>query len=108
MRAQRARGAAEQQHGYLEALATDLGRRGLHAQLHAPTGRIPSLHVMNPAARALADNVFAACGRDGTWWFWWSWAERIAVADDVAGAAARIEQVLATVAHESAAVAAPR
>jgi hypothetical protein len=95
MEAQRVRGTTELQHGYLEVLAAELTRRGLRAQLHAPIGRIPSLHVVSPAASVLADNVFAACGRDGAWWFWWSWAERIAVAEDVEGAATRIAQVLA-------------
>ncbi len=95
MEAQRARSTAELQHGYLEALAAELSGYGLRATLHAPVGRIPSLHVVNPAASVLAENVFAACGRDDTWWFWWSWAERIAVADDAEGAAVRVAQVLA-------------
>jgi hypothetical protein len=30
------------------------------------------------------------------WWFWWSWAERIAVADDVDLAATTIVRVLAS------------
>jgi hypothetical protein len=30
------------------------------------------------------------------WWFWWSWAERIAVADDVDLAAGTIVRVLAS------------
>ena len=95
MEAQRARSTAELQHGYLEALAAGLSEHGLRATLHAPAGRIPSLHVVNPAASVLAENVFAACGRDGIWWFWWSWAERIAIADDAATAATRVAQVLA-------------
>jgi hypothetical protein len=28
------------------------------------------------------------------WWFWWSWAERIGIADDVDHAAATITRVL--------------
>ena len=36
------------------------------------------------------------CGKDGMWWFWWSWAERIAVADDVDQAASTIVRVLAS------------
>jgi hypothetical protein len=31
------------------------------------------------------------------WWFWWSWAERIGIADDVDQAAATIVRVLASV-----------
>ena len=53
-------------------------------------------YVVNPAARALEENVFVSCGKDGIWWFWWSWAERIAVADDVDQAASTIVRVLAS------------
>jgi hypothetical protein len=95
MEAQRTRATAELQHAYLEALAAELGRYGLGATMRAPAGRLPSLHVVNPEASVLAENVFAACSRDGRWWFWWSWAERIAIADDPCGAAARVAQVLA-------------
>ena len=79
---------------YLEKLADELSHRGLQAWLMAPPGRKPTLYVVNPAARALEENVYAGCGKDGLWWFWWSWAERIACAADPGDAAARIEQVL--------------
>jgi hypothetical protein len=85
-------------HAYLarlEGLASELAGRGLRAQLVTPAGRLPSLHVVNPAASALAEDVYAGVGRDGQWWFWWSWAERIAVGEDVEGAASRIRRVLA-------------
>jgi hypothetical protein len=85
----------EVRHGYLESLAVELTRRGLNARVLTPSGRVASVHVVNPAATALAENVYAAGGADGVWWYWWSWAERIAVADDVDGAAGCIERVLA-------------
>jgi hypothetical protein len=81
---------------HLEKLADELTDRGLEAWLMAPSGRVPSLYVVNPAARALEENVYAGCGKDGIWRFWWSWAERIAVADDVDLAAATIVRVLAS------------
>ena len=81
---------------YLEKLADELSCRGLEAWLMAPPGRVPSLYVVNPAARALEENVYVGCGKDGLWWFWWSWAERIAVADDVDLAAGTIVRVLAS------------
>jgi hypothetical protein len=81
---------------YLEKLADELSHRGLEAWLMAPPGRRPSLYVVNPAARALEENVYVGCGKDGMWWFWWSWAERIAVADDVDLAATTIVRVLAS------------
>ena len=80
---------------YLEKLADELSHRGMEAWLMAPPGRVPSLYVVNPAARALEENVYAGHGKDGLWWFWWSWAERIAAGDDLTGAASRICRVLA-------------
>jgi hypothetical protein len=79
----------------LEGLAEVLSRHGLRASLMAPPGRVPSLHVVNPEASVLAEDVYIGRGQDGTWWFWWSWAERIASGEDVERAAAMIKQVLA-------------
>jgi len=79
----------------LEGLADVLSNRGLRARLMTPPGRVPSLHVVNPSAAALAEDVYAGRGQDGRWWFWWSWAERIAVGEDLEGAASLIEHVLA-------------
>jgi hypothetical protein len=80
----------------LEGLAEVLHHHGLRARLMTPPGRVPSLHVVNPAAAALAEDVYAGRGQDGLWWFWWSWAERITLGEDVEGAASRIEHVLAS------------
>ena len=80
---------------YLDKLAEELTDRGFEAWVMAPPGRVPSLYVVNPAARALEENVYVARGSDGLWWFWWSWAERISVADDFAAASAAITRVLA-------------
>ena len=88
------------QAAYLEKLADELAHRGLEAWLMAPPGRVPSLYVVNPSARALEDNVYVARGKDGMWWFWWSWAERIGVADDLDLAAAAIVRVLAPLRRE--------
>src|SRR6202161_2647087 len=84
---------------YLEKLADELSGRGLEAWLMAPPGRVPSLYVVNPAARALEESVYAGCGKDGIWWFWWSWAERIAVDDALGLAAATIVLILAPLRH---------
>jgi hypothetical protein len=78
----------------LEGLAAILADRGLRTRLLTPRGRLPSLHVVNPLASSLAEDVYAGRGQDGRWWFWWSWAERIAAGEDVEGAAALIERVL--------------
>ena len=97
---QRTREPDQLQAAYLDKLADELSHRGLEAWLMAPPGRVPSLYVVNPAARALEENVYVAHCKDGIWWFWWSWAERIAVADDVDKAAATIVRVLASLRHD--------
>jgi hypothetical protein len=77
----------------LEALGAELAGHGWRVRTVAPAGRAPCLHVANPepGASALAEDIYAA-PRDGTWWFWWSWAEPIAA--DPVGAAAVIVRVL--------------
>jgi hypothetical protein len=98
MEAQHAPRSAEVGHAYLdrlERLAEVLARHGLRARLVTPAGRVPSLHVSNPAAAALAEDIYAGPGQDGVWWFWWSWAERIALSDDLPTAATLISRVLA-------------
>ena len=79
---------------YLDKLAEELTNRGLDAWLMAPPGRVPSVYITNPAARALEENVYADQGTDGLWRFWWSWAERISIADDLDAAATAITHVL--------------
>src|SRR6266478_3225293 len=59
----------------LEGLAEVLAHHVLRARLMMPRGRVPSLHVVNPLAAALTEDVYAGRGQDGLWWFWWSWAE---------------------------------
>jgi hypothetical protein len=81
----------------LESLAEELGKYGLKTRLTAPPGRVPSLHVVNPALSRLAEDVYVGRSQDGLWWFWWPWAERIAPGDELAGAAALIARVLSAV-----------
>ena len=78
----------------LEGLAAELSKYGLMTRLMAPTGRVPSLHVVNPAVSRLAEDVYVGRSQDGLWWFWWPWAERIAPGDELAAAAALIARVL--------------
>lgn len=79
---------------YLGKLGEELASRGFRVRVTTPRGLPASLHVMNPDASALTENILAEDGTDG-WWFWWSWAERIAAADDVPAAADRVARVLA-------------
>jgi hypothetical protein len=87
------------QTAYLDKLVEELTHRGLEAWLMAPPERMPTMYVVNPAARALEENVYAQRCEDGIWWFWWSWAERIAIADDLDAAATAIARVLSLPQH---------
>ena len=78
----------------LEFLAAELGRHGLTTRLQVPAGRVPCLHVVNPAVARLAEDVYVGRSQDGAIWFWWPWAERIAPGDELAAAAALIARVL--------------
>jgi hypothetical protein len=98
MEAQRAQNPAQLRQDcldQLELLAEALAGRSLRARLVTPPGRLPSLHAVNPEAPALAEDIYAGPCRDSGWWFWWSWAERIATCEDVEGAALQISRVLA-------------
>jgi hypothetical protein len=75
----------------LELLAAVLSRRGIEASPMAPPGRVPRLHVAHTAGEA---EIYASRCRDGVWWFWWPWAERIGSEGDLDAAAAKIEQQL--------------
>jgi hypothetical protein len=77
----------------LESLAGALTARGLHADVVALPGRIPRLEVASPSLRTTED-VYAWRCQDGTWWYWWSWAERIAAGDALELAAERIVSAL--------------
>jgi hypothetical protein len=82
---------------YLEPLAEALSQRGLLAKV-TRIGDGPSfVEVINPDVPDLAESIFAArTGQD--WWFWWSWAERIAPAGEIGPTAERIAHVLASAA----------
>jgi hypothetical protein len=77
----------------LQGLRAELSRLGWISRLRAGPDRVPSLYVQNPepGATALNEQIIAAPQADG-WWFWWSWAERIA--QDPAETAAIIRRAL--------------
>jgi hypothetical protein len=78
----------------LDALAAELAARGWTARVCAPPSRAPSLYARNPepGAAALSEHIYARPRTDGTWAYWWPWAEPIAEA--AAEAAAVIVHVL--------------
>jgi hypothetical protein len=76
-------------HVDLDNLAAELAKCGYHAELCTPDGELPYLHVINPQASALNENVFTHAGS-----YYWSWAEPIAGCDQPATAAALLGHVL--------------
>jgi hypothetical protein len=59
----------------LEALADEMFRRGFFAKVTADRDP-PFVTIINKNAAHMTENIYAAPTSDGTWWYWWSWAER--------------------------------
>jgi hypothetical protein len=75
----------------LDVLAAQMHARGWSAYISTPPGRLASLFVQDPHDRRQCGDIIPA--RDtttGQWWYWFSWAERIAPAHAPAAAAAAI------------------
>jgi hypothetical protein len=73
----------------LASLATELAARGYRTTLRAPTGAVPRLHITNPRATALTEQVYAQGGN-----YWFSWGQPIVTCDRPATAAAILARVL--------------
>ena len=85
--------AAQQAAVQLDALADNLAARGFAA--HAiQGGKHPCISVARRSAPQLSETVYTAPAADGGWWFWWSWADRIAPVSEVESAAFKIAYVL--------------
>jgi hypothetical protein len=78
----------------LDALAAELTVYGWTATIRTTPGRMSGLHARNPEpeARALSETIYARPRADGTWSYWWPWAEPIA--ETASAAAAIIVKVL--------------
>jgi hypothetical protein len=77
----------------LEALAENLAGRGFHAHVMQAHGQVCAC-VSNRSAPQLSKTIYAAPAADGSWWFWWSWADRIALVSDIETAAFKISYLL--------------
>jgi hypothetical protein len=86
--------AAERATAQLGMLAGNRTGRGFTAQ-GAQSGRYPCVLVAHGSVPQLSETVYAAPADDGTWWFWWSWADRIAPIGKAETAAFKIAYVLA-------------
>jgi len=63
----------------LDVLAAHMHARGWAAYINTPAGRLASLFVQDPYDRAECGDIIAAPdGTTGNWWYWFSWAERLA------------------------------
>jgi hypothetical protein len=72
----------------LDVLAAQLRARGWSAYITAPAGRVASLFVQDPRDLPKCGDIIAALdAATGHWWYWFSWAERIAPAHAPAAAA---------------------
>jgi len=79
----------------LEALTAEVVAYGWKADLYLPAGRLPYLSVYDPAdATAHGDVVAMPDSDSGHWWFWFTWAERIALVENLGVAAEIIVGVL--------------
>ncbi|HEV2375202.1 MAG TPA: hypothetical protein VGS19_23960 [Streptosporangiaceae bacterium] len=76
----------------LENLSAVLEREGLPARPVVLPARVPRLQVTGPSGRS--EDVYAGRCEDGMWWFWWPWAQRIAVVSQVDKAVAAIAREL--------------
>ena len=78
----------------LDTLAIELNSHGWTANIQTPPGRTPRLYARNPVpgATALSESIYAQPRTDGTWLYWWPWAEPIA--ETASAAAAIIVRVL--------------
>ena len=73
---------------FLDVLAAQLRARGWSAYITTPAGRLASLFVQDPHDHPKCGDIIAALdGATGHWWYWFSWAERIAPAHAPAVAA---------------------
>jgi hypothetical protein len=91
--------AAERATAQLGMLAGNLTGRGFTAHIAQP-GRYPCVRVAHGPVPQLSESIYAAPANDGTWWFWWSWADRIARIGAVEPAAFKIAYVLTPHAHD--------
>jgi hypothetical protein len=78
----------------LEKLAAELDGKAYAVTLVTAAGRRPCLSITNRQAVQLTEFIYAAPADDGASWFWWGWAQRIALVTDLPAAAAAVDRVL--------------
>jgi hypothetical protein len=72
--------SVENQIACLDALAAEVIARGWAACITTPPGRPVRLFVQDPRDPAMFGYIAAAADdAGGEWWYWFDWAERIAL-----------------------------
>ena len=85
----------EEQIAYLDVLAGQVAAYGWTAHVRTPPGRLPYLFVQDPQnPNACGDIVAVPDAATGEWWFWFSYAQRIAPAETLANATHTIIKTL--------------
>lgn len=88
------RPSEEQAVSHLRALTARLRADGWHGELLCREDGHPYVRVINLAMMVLNDEITVEPVVPGEWWFHWSWGDRIARADHLDLAVARIALVL--------------
>jgi hypothetical protein len=87
---------------YLDALAEALSQRGWIARVAVSPSLPARVSVQHAYEIARSADVLAARdGSSGSWWYWFSWAERIMAADDPGAAADAVIGALSAMAGSS-------
>jgi hypothetical protein len=76
-----------------DALKASLCRQGFLTVTSCKDGKT-TLQVVNREASGHQEDITLAADDSGSWWFWWSWGDRIAPITDVEAAAFKIAYVL--------------
>ena len=85
----------EEQIAYLDVLAGQVAAYGWTAHVRTPPGRLPHLFVQDPEnPNASGDIVAVPDSATGEWWFWFSYAQRIAPVETLASATQTIIKTL--------------
>jgi hypothetical protein len=73
---------------HLDVLAAHLRSRGWTTYINTPAGRLAFLFMQDPHHRAECGEIIALPdSATGDWWYWFSWAQRIAPVHPPAAAA---------------------
>ena len=87
----------EEQIAHLDVLAGQVAIYGWTAHVRTPAGRLPHLFVQDPQnPNACGDIVAMPNSATGEWWFWFSYAQRIAPVETLAIATHTIIKTLRT------------